>query len=176
MGVWWRLIAHDLLEFLKYAKKLGGLPERAQAQLRRIRLNESLQLDFQILNPFNREQVLEGRMVGGVRNIRQGIVRQKLIRLRQLRSLRVQILFKLSLGLRKMLIFISGLQVLQVLHNIRVLSINDEIDLQVKLKFLILEVLLLHVGWNQSIERPEEFLLVSLVHVEEIDPILSHPL
>ena len=102
-------------------------------------------------------------MVGGVRNIRQGIVRQKLIRLRQLRSLRVQILFKLCLGLRKMLIFIPGLQVLQVLDYIRVLSIDDEIDLQVKLKFLILEVLLLHVGWNQSIERPEEFLLVSFV-------------
>lgn len=43
------------------------------------------------------------------------------------------------------------------------LPVDDEVDLEVELELLVLKVFLLHISWDQRIERPEELLLVAFV-------------
>ena len=107
---------------------------------------------FKILNPIDGEQVLEGRMIGWVGYVRERVVRQELVGLRKLRSLGVQVLLEFRLRLSELLIVVLHLEVLQILDNVWVLAVDDEVYLEVELQLFVLEILLLHLSWNELIK------------------------
>lgn len=144
--------AHYLVELLEYSVQLRGLSWLTQAKLGRIGLDECLELNLEILHPIDSEEVLEGGVTCRIWNVRQGVVSQEFIGLREFGPLRVEVLFEFRLCLRKLLVLVPALQVLQVLHDVWVLSVHDEVNLEVELELLILKILLFHVCRNERIE------------------------
>ena len=96
--------------------------------------------------------MLERRVARRVGYVWQGVVRQELIGLGKLRPFRIQVLLEFRLGLSELHIFVLSFQVLQILHDVRVLSVHHEVNLEIKLKLFILKIPLFHVYRNERIK------------------------
>lgn len=120
-------------------------------------LNKLLKLLLQLLYPLYRKQLLKRRMLSRVGYIRQSIISQKFTCLRQILSLRIQKLLKLSLFLPQF--FLS----LRLSLIIRVHYINDKVYLKIEFEFLADVVCVFYLLWHYFFPGLEEFGAVACV-------------
>ena len=122
-------------------------------------MDVSLQLGLECVDPLHRVQRLEAGMLHWLLDIGQGIKGQKLACLREFSTTAVQVSFELRLCGTLLLLSPRS----EVLVIVRVEDVNNEVEVQVKLKLLGYEVAPEHFFWDEHFPSLKERLLITLV-------------
>ena len=114
------------------------LSQMVEPKVKSTLVNEAFKFLFELVHPVHCKKTLERGVVHWVWNVGQGVECQKLRGFRELRSSIVEVLFELSLlDLESILgVFAEALVVVRVVNE------DHKVNVQVKLKFFCLEVLL----------------------------------
>lgn len=120
-------------------------------------LYKVFELSFDLVYPLHFEQVLECWVLGWIGDVRQSVKGQEFRGFREVRTLCVEELLKVSLLFLHLLLGRRTVLVAGVHHK------YHKVDVQVELQLLARKVFVLHLFGDQPIPSSEELSFVSLV-------------